>query len=227
MTTRSAPSRRTARARAVALPALLVLAMGLAACGSGDDGDSDGMTIISDADGIVGQGDGGSQDAGAGADDDDADDADTTPDAGDDAVDPGTSDGPSGTVTLDGVDVEMTRIERCVPSDQMEQRIEGISGIDSLETLNLVSMADRGMFEMYYYSDSNDVRALTLRWSEEDDVLEATFGKVGDDADWIDGEGGTPDGEPLQVSDGTAVGGATVDGRELRFSLPIPAEPSC
>lgn len=143
----------------------------------------------------------------------------------DDAADGDAGRGASGSVTIDGADVEMSQIVRCVPSDQTTGRIEAIDGIESLDTLNLIANGDEGQLEVYY--SSAGVRSLTFTWSGEGGGLSGTYSKVAEDADWLDADGETPAGEPLEVTAGSAVGGATIDGRELRFELPIPAEPSC
>lgn len=205
----------------------------LSACG--DDGGV--TTITSTAEGIDGEvaddegSDRASDGAGTSGDDEGSDGAsDAAGTSGDDdpdgAAPEGAVDGgPSGSVTVDGVDHVLERIDRCVPTDQTTERIEAVDGIDSLETLNLVATGDAGMLEVYY-SDAG-VRSVTFAWDGDGGSLEVVYSQVAAGADWLDGQGNASADEPLGVVDGSAVGGATVDARQLSFELPIPAEPSC
>ncbi len=196
---------RTSRWR----PVLLLMAVALAACGG--EG-SAGTTITSTADGIVGEEE--SADRGA--------DAASAEDEADEVVQ---DTGAAGSVTIDGVEHALARIERCVPTDQTAARIEEIDGIDSLDTLNLVASGEDGLFEMYYADVG--MRSVTLRWSGAGEPLEVAYTKVTADADWIDGQGTRADGEPLMLSEGIAIGGGSFQGLDVSFELPIPQEASC
>lgn len=208
------------------LPALFLVGVVLAACGGDEPG---GTTITSTPEGIDG-----AEASDDGVDEEADDDGSTAPDESAPAEDDDSNDataedagevGPSGAMTIDGVDYTLERIDRCVPTDQTTERIEAVDGIDSFETLNLVARGAAGMFEMYY-SDAG-VRSVTFSWNGDEDSLDGTYSQVVADADWLDAQGTSADGEPLQVVNGVAVGGAVIDGRELRFELPIPAEASC
>lgn len=202
-----------------ALTALL-LGIALAACGSDAP-----TTITSTSEGIVDQD---APETGEVADDvpdpSPTDDAQAD-DVADTTVEPEAAASASGTVTLDGVEHTMARIDRCNPTEELTERVEAIDGIDSLEVLSLVANGDGGMFQLAY-SDAG-VRSVTLSWNGADGSLDTSYSQVADGADWIDAAGTTPDGELLEVVDGVALGGATIDGRDLRFRLPIPDEATC
>jgi len=198
-------------------PVLLLMGIALTACGG--EG-STGTTITSTADGIVGEEEA-AEEAAEEATEEAADEA--TEEAADDDVAPDS--GPSGSVTIDGVEYALARIERCVPTDQTAARIEEIDGIDSLDTLNLVASGEDGLFEMYYADVG--MRSVTLRWSGAGEPLEVAYTKVTADADWIDGQGTRADGDPLMLSEGIAIGGGSFQGLDVSFELPIPQEASC